>query len=85
MSSPSGTLYVGMTNDLDRRVAEHKSHAVSGFTEKYGRDRLVYFEVGNDVLAVIEREKQIKRWSRTKKVILITSMNPTWEDLAEKW
>ncbi|MFA6446665.1 MAG: GIY-YIG nuclease family protein [Patescibacteria group bacterium] len=68
-SSPSGTLYVGMTNDLNRRIAEHRMHAVPGFTKKYGCDRLVYFEVGNDVMAVIEREKQIKRWSRTKKVI----------------
>ncbi|MFA6161146.1 MAG: GIY-YIG nuclease family protein [Patescibacteria group bacterium] len=85
VSSPNGVLYIGMTNDLERRVAEHKSHDIPGFSSKYGCDRLVYFETGNDVVPVIEREKQIKRWSREKKVLLVSSMNPIWEDLSEKW
>ena len=85
MASRSGTLYIGVTNDLDRRVHEHKHGLVPGFTSKYRVSRLVYCEHTNDVAAAIEREKQLKRWSRQKKIALIESVNPQWEDLsAEK-
>lgn len=73
-------LYVGMTNDLLRRVHEHKNHAVDGFTKKYRCTRLVFFEEGGDVTTVIDREKQLKGWRREKKVELIESVNPQWQD-----
>ena len=76
------TLYVGITNDLERRVAEHKHGSVPGFTSKYSLDRLVYCEEHADVRVAIEREKQIKRWRREKKVALIDSINPEWKDLS---
>ena len=75
-SKRNGTLYVGITNDLVRRVYEHKNDYVEGFTKKYGVHTLVYYEAGENVLAVIEREKQIKSWVRKKKVELIASFNP---------
>lgn len=81
VASVSRVLYVGMTNDLLRRVHEHKNHAVDGFTKKYRCTRLVYFEEGGDVMTVIEREKQLKGWRREKKVELIESVNPHWRDL----
>ena len=75
-------LYTGVTNDLIRRVYEHKNHLdKDSFTSKYKVDRLVYFEETTDVKAAIEREKQIKSWSREKKTSLIMSMNPKWNDL----
>ena len=74
-------LYVGVTNDLTRRMHEHKSHIVKGFTSKYNIDKLVYFEATESVLAAIEREKQIKGWSRNKKIALIEEGNPHWDDL----
>src|SRR4051794_25755789 len=85
MSSLRRTLYIGMTNDLERRVLEHKTGAVPGFTSKYRITRLVYFEDTNDVVAAIPREKYLKGWLRAKKVALIESMNPSWNDLAEDW
>jgi putative endonuclease len=85
MSSRSRTLYTGITNDLERRIYEHKNKLVPGFTAKYNIERLVYFEVTEDVNAAISREKQIKGWLRSKKLALITSMNPTWDDLSVVW
>ena len=77
------TLYIGVTNSLVRRVHQHRSGDVSGFTERYNLNRLVYYEQYNDPRDAIAREKQLKRWRREKKEALIGKMNPTWEDLAE--
>ncbi|MEA3441819.1 MAG: GIY-YIG nuclease family protein [Chloroflexota bacterium] len=77
-------LYTGVTNDLQRRVLEHKSGKGSTFTGKYNIKKLVYFEVTNDINAAIAREKQIKAGSRQKKIDLINSMNPEWNDLFEE-
>ena len=85
LSSESGTLYVGVTNDLERRVYEHKSMKFPGFTQRYKVNRLVYYEEHNDVSQAIEREKAIKGWTRRKKLELIKSQNYKWEDLAEDW
>lgn len=85
MSSKTGTLYTGITNDLQRRVYEHKHKLIAGFTSRYDVNRLVYFEMTNDVHAAIAREKQIKAWRRSKKLTLIKSMNPKWQDLSETW
>jgi putative endonuclease len=85
MTNRSGTLYTGFTNDLQRRVAEHKSGRVRGFASRYRITRLVNFEETNDVGAALEREKQIKGWSRAKKVALIERDNPGWKDLSEGW
>lgn len=85
MSNVSGTLYIGVTNDLQRRVYEHKKKLKEGFTQKYNVTKLVHFEETNDVIAAIEREKQLKGWIRKKKVALIESENPYWEDLAKDW
>ena len=81
----SRTLYVGVTNDLERRVFEHKQKLVPGFTSRYRIDRLVYFEMTPDVFAAIAREKQLKGWRRSRKVALIESANPNWKDLCEGW
>jgi putative endonuclease len=78
-------MYVGVTSNLERRVYEHKNKLVEGFTEKYNVDKLVCFETTNDVLAAIEREKQIKKWRREKKNQLVTAMNPEWKDLSLEW
>ena len=85
LASRGRVLYVGVTNDLRRRVLEHKAHLVPGFTQHYNVDRLVYFETTANVQAALAREKQIKGWRRAKKVALVESGNPTWEDLAEGW
>ena len=85
MTNPSKTLYTGVTNDLVRRVYEHKNKMVDGFTKKYNITKLVYFEETNDVQAAISREKQIKGWLRSKKIALIQSVNPGWTDLSEGW
>jgi putative endonuclease len=82
MSSPSRTLYTGVTNDLERRVNEHKSGAIAGFTKRYKIDNLVYFQETNDVSAAIAAEKQIKGLLRPKKIALIEEENPTWRDLS---
>jgi len=75
------TLYVGITNDLVRRVYEHKNKLCGGFTKKYNIDKLVYYETSDNPLSAIEREKQIKAGSRKKKIILVESMNSGWLDL----
>jgi len=85
VTNNSRTLYTGVTNDLLRRVYEHKSKLVAGFTQKYGLDRLVYYESTSDVRVALQREKQIKGWVRAKKVALIVSTNPAWRDLSEGW
>jgi putative endonuclease len=74
-----------VTNNLERRLFEHKSKQVDGFTKRYNIDRLVYFEHTTDVLSAITREKQIKNWNRTKKISLIEAGNPAWEDLSAEW
>ena len=83
-SGPGGTLYVGVTNDLVRRVYEHREQLVQGFTKKYGVDRLVYFEPHSTIIAAIQREKNIKHWSREWKIDLIVGMNPEWRDLFDE-
>ncbi len=85
LASKSRTLYVGVTSDLTRRVYEHKHKLLPGFTSKYNIDRLVYFEVGEGAEGAIAREKQIKGWSRAKKVALIETANQCWADLSEGW
>ena len=85
MSSYRGTLYTGVTNDLARRVYEHRHKLADGFTKKYDVSKLVYYEATDDVGSAIAREKQIKGWLRKKKVALIESMNPKWVDLADGW
>ena len=84
MASKSGTLYVGMTNNLLRRVLEHKSGEIKGFSQKYGCKKLVYYEEGSDVFGALEREKQVKRWRRGKKELLIRSINPKGKDLSDE-
>ncbi len=81
----SGTLYVCVTNNLMRRVQEHKQGLVEGFTKSYGCDRLVYCEFYQWIQEAIAREKQIKEWNRKKKVFLIEKVNPDWRDLALDW
>ncbi len=83
MSSRYGVLYTGVTNDIDRRVYEHKTKESPGFTRRYNVTRLVYFEEYSSTSDAIAREKQIKGWSRKKKLDLIRSENPTWRDLSE--
>jgi putative endonuclease len=85
MASRSRTLYTGVTNNLEKRVAQDKLKLLPGFTAKYRIDRLVYFEQHGDIRAAIQREKQIKGWTREKKLVLIKSMNPGWCDLSEDW
>ena len=77
----NNVLYTGVTSDLIRRVYEHKNKLVKGFTQKYNVDRLVYYEVCANIVVAIEREKQIKAWSRKKKDDLINALNPEWDDL----
>jgi putative endonuclease len=81
----SKTLYTGVTNDLQRRMHEHRSSLIPGFTSTYRIDRLVYFETTSDVRAAITREKQIKGWRRERKITLIESTNPKWADLSNVW
>ena len=85
MSSKSAVLYVGVTNDIKRRVYEHKNHLVEGFSDQYEVDRLVYVEEKEDPTSAIKREKQIKGWIREKKIKLIDSINPDWEDISQDW
>ena len=85
MTNKSGTLYVGVTNDLERRMSEHKNSLIEGFTKKYKINKLLYYEETNDILVAINREKQIKGWRRDKKIALIESSNPEWKDLSEDW
>ena len=76
-------MYIGVTNNLERRLYEHKNKLVKGFTQKYNVHKLVHFEMTNDVMSAIEREKQLKGWSRAKKNALVEIDNPTWRDLSE--
>ena len=85
MASKSGTLYVGVTSNIKKRVYEHKNHLIPGFTDKYDIDRLLYFETITDSASAIKREKQIKAWRREKKVKLIDSQNPDWHDMSQDW
>jgi putative endonuclease len=85
MTNKSRTLYTGVTNDIMRRVDEHKRKLIPGFTSKYNIRFLVYYESTPSIHVAIHREKQIKGWLRAKKIALINSMNPTWEDLSEEW
>jgi putative endonuclease len=80
---PNGTIYVGVTNDLVRRVYEHRTNAVPGFTSRYNLHRLVYFEFHQTAIAAIQREKTIKRWVRQWKINVIEENNPEWDDLFE--
>jgi putative endonuclease len=80
-SKPNGPLYVGVTNDLARRVGEHKSKAVPGFTRRYKVDKLVYFEPYDSIIQAREAEHKLKRWRRVWKLNLIEKMNPQWRDL----
>ena len=81
MTSSSGTLYIGITNNLLRRVLEHKESKIEGFTKKYSCNKFVYYEHYTDVHAALSREKEIKKWRRKKKQNLIKSINPHWNDL----
>ncbi|MGC9029275.1 MAG: GIY-YIG nuclease family protein [Desulfomonilaceae bacterium] len=81
-SRKNGTLYVGVTSDLERRMYEHKQSLVPGFTQKYGVKDLVYFETTESVEAALQREKQLKKWNRQWKIELIEKGNPEWKDLA---
>ena len=82
MTNKSRTLYTGVTNDLIRRVEEHKSKSIKGFAQKYNINQLVYFEEFDDIRTAIEREKQVKGWLRKKKIELIEKFNPSWRDLS---
>lgn len=82
-SRMNGTLYIGMTSDLPRRIHEHKTHAAKGFTDDYDVTRLVWYEAHDTAYAAITREKQIKQWKRAWKIQLIEASNPEWRDLYE--
>ena len=79
----NGVLYIGTTNNLERRINEHRSGATKGFTKQYNLKKLVYYEECNDVNAAIAREKQLKNWNREKKDKLVETLNPEWKDLAD--
>ena len=79
------TLYIGMTNDLKRRLYEHKNKLIKGFTEKYNVNKLVYYEKVSDVKAAIQREKNLKKWNRDWKIELIKKTNPFFKDLSTNW
>ena len=85
VTNRSGTLYTGVTNNLERRLAEHREAKPGTFTARYNIDRLVWYEPTTDVMSALEREKQIKGWRRARKLELIRRMNPRWEDLSEGW
>jgi len=85
LTNRSGTLYTGVTNDLERRLEEHRAGATGSFTARYKMDRLLYFEATDDVLDAIQREKQIKGWTRKRKLELVATLNPRWRDLSEDW
>ena len=85
LSNEARTLYIGVTNNLERRLHEHKNKLISGFTKKYNLTKLVYYEETTDIRSAIDREKQLKGWLRIKKVTLIEEMNPGWDDLSLSW
>ena len=78
-------MYICVTNNLERRLYEHRNHLADGFTKKYNVHKLVYFEYTNDVYSALEREKQLKGWTRAKKNALVSKENPTWKDLSAEW
>ena len=82
-SKRNGTLYIGVTNNLERRLYEHKNNLIEGFTNKYNVHHLVYYEDVNDIQTALQREKQLKRWTRKWKLELIEKFNPEWRDLAD--
>ena len=82
-SKRNGTLYIGVTNDLERRIFEHRNDLIEGFTKKYGVHYLVYYEQTEDIHAAIQREKQLKKWNRKWKLELIEKQNPEWKDLSD--
>jgi len=82
LTNKSKTFYIGVTNNLDRRIYEHKNKLIDGFTKKYNLDRLVYFEVFNNIEDAISREKQLKNWHRQWKINLVESVNKEWKDLS---
>ena len=84
-SRKKGTLYTGVTNDLYRRIYQHKNKEIKGFTQKYTVNILVHFEETDDITSAIAREKQIKGWLRKKKIELIEETNPQWNDLSKEW
>jgi putative endonuclease len=84
-NSNNKVMYVGLTNNLERRVYEHKIKQVPGFTKNYNVHKLVYFEETRDVHIAIAREKEIKKWRREKKNLLVAACNPEWQDLSESW
>jgi putative endonuclease len=85
LSSKYKKTYIGITNNLERRLYEHKNKLIAGHTSKYNIDRLVYFEQFDGIQQAITRETQLKDWRREKKVALIEAMNPEWKDLSEGW
>ncbi len=85
MTNKSGTLYVGVTNNIRRRVRQHKDKLVAGFTKRYNITKLIYYESFTDVHAAIAREKRIKGWVRRKKLDLVATINPQWGDLSDGW
>ena len=85
MTNAVRTLYIGVTNDLERRAYEHKQKLLDGFTKKYNITMLVYYEETGDASSAIAREKQLKGWRRSKKIALVESFNPRWKDLSAEW
>ena len=85
LASASRVLYTGVTNDLNRRVQQHKQKQIAGFTQRYNVTQLMHYEVFSDVRLAIAREKQVKAWRREKRVALISERNPHWRDLSEEW
>ena len=85
LTNKSGTIYVGVTNNIKRRIYQHKNKLVEGFTKKYNIDILLYYEPFSDVYSAIAREKMIKGWVRKKKIELINTINPDWIDLSSDW
>jgi putative endonuclease len=83
-TKPNGTLYIGVTSDLVKRVTGHKSDLVDGFTKRYGVHRLVFYELHGDMMSAIAREKQLKKWNRAWKLELIETENPEWRDLTDE-
>jgi putative endonuclease len=84
-SRKNGTLYIGVTSKLQSRVLQHKGKLLEGFTKKYNVHQLVYFEITNDIVSAIQRERQLKNWKRGWKIELIEKNNPSWKDLSKEW
>jgi len=85
MTNKSGTFYIGLTNNIKKRVYQHKNKLADGFTKKYNIDKLLYYETFSDIYSAIAREKTVKGWLRKKKIELINTINPEWEDLSKDW